>query len=383
MDRGSSNGTDAPSSDTSSLGATIADKMLTMVWSVSGGWTSAVIRPFGPIPLFPTANVLHYGLSVFEALKAHSTTDGHVALFRAEEHIARLNQSARRLTLPEVPQDFVGTLTAYVGNVRAWVPRARGSSLYLRIVLFGSEPRLGVRPSHTAVLVIMASPMTAPFSQPGAAAPRNALRLKAYPHFSRAAPGGIGACKTGGNYAAAMYPTELAKEEGFDQVLWLSDASRKLVTEAGVMNVFFVFEASRGGKLSLVTPRKDGTILDGITRRSIIALAMDMGIDVQERDVPIDEVFQKAHDGSLVQIFGTGTATVVCPIASIECDGHVAELSPVDEGKDLAGTFRNKLLRIFEDSTHPWTVRVPEHQPDCKVLTSAEPSPADDIHSWW
>lgn len=384
MDHDNPSPKESSTNDTASLGATIADKMLTMLWTASAGWDTAVIRPFGPLPLFPTANVLHYGLSVFEALKAHKTTDGGVALFRPDDHVTRLNQSARRLTLPEVPVNFTDILATYVNHVRSWVPQEEGSSLYLRIVLFGSEARLGVKPSSSAILVIMGSPLQGISKSPSFSSSfQKGMRLRAYPHFSRAAPGGVGACKTGGNYAAAMYPTQLAKEQGYDHVLWLSDASKRLITEAGVMNVFFVLDRNHSGKLSLVTPRKDGTILDGITRRSILSLAIDMGMDVQERDVPMDEIFRAAQEGSLLQMFGTGTASIIRPISSVECDGQIIQLHSVESETDLSVMFRQKLLRIFQDAKHPWTMSVPTHDRELKVLTSLKPVPADDVHSWW
>lgn len=361
----------------------MADKMLTMLWTTSEGWNTPVIRQFGPLPLFPSANVLHYGLSVFEALKAHRTSDGGIALFRPEDHVERLNQSAQRLTLPQVPCDFTQILATYVDSVRSWVPSEDGSSLYIRIVLFGSEARLGVKPSSEAILVIMASPIRAT----PAASPVNTLqkgmRLRAYPDFSRASPGGIGACKTAGNYAAAMYPTVLAKEQGFDQVLWLSDPTNRLVTEAGVMNVFFVIDQNLDGKPSLITPKKDGTILDGITQRSIVSLAIDMGLDVQEKDISIDDVFESARNGSLVQIFGTGTASIVRHISTIDCDGQSADLPLCEEKHDLSVRFRCELLRIFGDANHPWTMPIPENGFDCKVQFSSERHTSKDIHSWW
>lgn len=362
-------------------GAAFADTMLTMPWTHMKQWDSPVIRPYGPIPMLPSTSVFHYGISVFEGLKAHPTTNGHVALFRPDDHIARLNLSAQRLTLPKVPSNFVQILAAYVHHVRDWVPTSPGAALYIRILLIATSPQLGVRPSSSALLVIMASPVSSFFSRPIHTL-QSGLRLIAYPQYNRAAPGGIGSCKTGGNYAASLYPASLAKSEGFDQVLWLSDPCKRFVTEVGVMNIFFVFRTPFKDQLSLVTPRIDGTFLDGITRRSVLSLATDMGINTCERNISIDEIFNAAGDGSLVQVFGTGTAAVICPISSIMCDGEVLELCAFEREDDLSVIIRRKLLSIFGDMCHPWVNVVTEPNEKDIVRMTDDPISTKQLCSW-
>lgn len=340
-------------------GAVFTDKMLRMDWAAGSGWTAPRIEPYGPLPLPPSSSVFHYGMAVFEGMKAYRTPATPPRLFRPDLNVSRLNASAARLALPTIePEVLLEALREFVTQQAEWVPELPGSSLYLRPTLIATDPRIGVRRSDTATLFVIASPVASffPASETGSAL-QTGVDLLADATFVRAWKGGVGDCKTGGNYAASIGPAERAQQQGFDQILWLSDAERKLVTEVGMMNVFFVFE--EGGRKKLVTPRLDGTILNGVIRRSVLDLAREMGIPAEERDLPLGEVFKKAEEGKLVEVFGTGTAAIVCPVRSITCEGEKLLLKGTENEDDLSVMFRERLLTIQgSGEEHPWMVPV-------------------------
>lgn len=339
-------------------GSVFCDKMLVMEWSRHCGWGEPQLKPFGPISLSPSASIFHYGMEVFEGTKAfRASANREISLFRPELNIARLNHSAKRLALPTVDEGrMLELLKAFVDCQRDWVPSAEEGALYIRPSMIATDITLGVKRSDTAMLFIIASPVKSFFGGNGRGLLKG-VKLLANPKYVRAWQGGVGYCKTGGNYACSIAPTEEARELGFDQILWLSDEHRKLVTEVGMMNVFFVIREKE--QIKLVTPRLDGTILDGVTRRSVLELAHKMGLDVEERDISLDEVFEGVERGKIVEIFGTGTAALVCPVQSVTAGERIAALKVKEEKGDFSVLLREKLVEIQNSSDrHPWMVRV-------------------------
>lgn len=251
---------------------------------------------------------LHYGQSVFEGMKAFKNKNGDICIFRPQKHGERLNKSLARMCMPEIPEElFIHSLHAIVETDHAWIPTSEGASLYIRPFVFAFEPRLGVKIADHFKFIILTSPAGAYFSK--------ATKLKVEKDFVRAAEGGTGFAKCSGNYGGAFYPTQLARQQGFDQVLWTDAKEHKYIDEAGVMNVMFVIN----GKL--VTPKLTSALLDGVTRDSILKLAPGLGITVEERRVSVDEIEEAFKKGTISEAFGSGTAAVVSPIATINIEG--------------------------------------------------------------
>ncbi len=258
------------------FGKYISDHMLLSDWA-KGQWSEPVIVPFGELRMTPAILSLHYGQAIFEGMKAFKMKDGRINIFRIKKHHERINKSLDRMCMPQIPYDmFVQTLQAIVEVDKDWVPDSDGSSLYIRPLVFASESRLGVKVSDQYKYVILTSPVGPYYSKP--------FRLKVEDHFTRTAEGGTGFAKCAGNYGGAFYPTQVAKQEGFDQVLWTDHKEHKYIDEVGMMNVMFVLN----GKL--VTPALSTAILDGVTRDSILTLAREEGIPIEERRISIDEL---------------------------------------------------------------------------------------------
>lgn len=299
-------------------------------------------------------------MAVFEGLKAYKTPNTAPRLFRPDLNLARLNHSARRLALPTVDSKvLLDAICEFVSHQADWVPTTPGASLYLRPAIIATDPRLGVRRSDSAMLFMIASPVASFFPTSVKTSRYQAgVDLLADPTYVRAWKGGVGNCKTGGNYASSIAPAEEAKGRGYDQILWLSDAERKLVTEVGMMNVFLVFKDA-GGRKRLVTPRLDGTILDGVTRRTVLELAMERGIYTEERDISLSEVFLAFDEGNLAEVFGTGTAAIVCPVRSITSGGRTVVLKEREEEGDLSVMFRELVMKIqMSEKEHRWMIAV-------------------------
>lgn len=338
-------------------GSVFSNKMVVMNWTNKTGWSHPILKPYGPIELPPSASIFHYGMEVFEGLKAYKAPDhSQVRLFRPQLNIARLNKSAKRIALPTVDEDqMLQILQAFVDCQRDWAPVATEGALYLRPCIIATEDRIGVRRSDAAMLFVIASPVGSFFATSGNGRFLDGIKLLANPRYVRAWKGGVGYCKTGGNYASSIGPAEEAKQMGFDQILWLSDEDRKLVSEVGMMNVFFVTQ--QDGSRKLITPRLDGTILDGVTRRSILELAKEMHIPAEERDISLDEVFEDVKAGKIVEIFGSGTAAVISPVHSITAGDDVVSVKSQEQEGDLSVVMREKLLEIQTSSAnHPWMV---------------------------
>jgi len=297
-----------------------------------GMWGEPQIVPYGPMPLPPSISALHYGQAVFEGFKAHRTVDGGVALFRPRDNLARLNRSAVRLAMPEVPESLFSEGVAELIRLdRAWIPQREGGALYVRPVYFATDEVLVVRPAKRYRLAFVTCPVGRYFAEP--------LRLLAEEHYVRAFPGGTGNVKPAGNYAAGMLAAHLAQERGFHNVLWLDALEHHFVEECGVMNIFFVI----GGVA--ITPSLSGTILPGVTRDSVLTLLREMAIDVNERPVQIDEILAAHVAGNLTEAFGVGTAATVAPIARICYQEREIRLSTEWQGS-IAERTRSRLEAI-------------------------------------
>jgi branched-chain amino acid aminotransferase len=298
------------------FGSYISDHMLVADYQ-NGAWGDPKIMPYGELPMTPAILALHYGQAIFEGMKAFKMADGRLNIFRVQRHYQRLLKSLDRMCMPALPEElFVSGLHAIVETDQQWIPEKEGSSLYIRPLVFASESKLGVKISDQYKFVIMTSPVGPYFSKP--------IRVKVEETYVRAAEGGTGFAKCAGNYGGAFYPTQLAREQGFDQVLWTDAKEHKYIDESGAMNVMFVIN----GKL--VTPKLTSALLDGVTRDSILTLAKDMGIPTEERRISLDDLVDGLKKGTLTEAFGAGTAAVVSQIAVINIHGTDYELQLAD-----------------------------------------------------
>lgn len=326
------------------LGTTFTDHMFICDFE-NGAWVNPRIEPLELIPTHPAAMALHYGQAIFEGMKATVDTNGNPMLFRADKNAERLNFSADRMGMPNFPEDlFVEGLKQLVDLERSWIPPTDGSALYLRPFMYADEPFIGMRAATHYKFIIMASPAGPFFSK--------RIKLWAEKKYIRAANGGTGEAKAAGNYAAAIRPTELAKAKGYDQVLWLDAVEHKYIQEVGTMNIFFKID----GKI--VTPKRDGAILDGITRLSVISVLKDKGYEVVERAITIDEIKTASENGTLEEAFGTGTAVGIAYIQDIGVGEeviHVSDESPV--GNEINDTLNAIKTGKVED-TFNWMIKV-------------------------
>lgn len=317
------------------FGKHFTDHMVFQEWTLEHGWKPAELLPYGPLQLDPAASVLHYGQEIFEGLKAYRHDDGSIWSFRPEQNAERLQRSARRLALPELPtSNFLESLTQLIAADGAWVPRAPETSLYLRPFLIATESFLGVRAAQKAGYYLIASPAGAYFS--GGVAPVN---IWLSTHYSRAGKGGTGAAKCGGNYASSLVAQTQATEQGCAQVLFLDAEEGKYLEELGGMNLFLVF---RDG--TLVTPASE-SILPGITRESVMQLASDRGYRVEHRQVSLEEWRTRAASGEIVEVFACGTAAVITPIAQLRAPDFVIGDSDSPAG-ELTLSLRAELTDI-------------------------------------
>lgn len=291
------------------FGKHFTDHMVTIDWTIDEGWHDARVTPYGPLQLDPASSVLHYAQEIFEGLKAYRHADGSIWSFRPEQNARRMQRSARRLALPELSvEDFIESIKQLVAVDRDWVPSGGETSLYLRPFMIANEVFLGVRAANRVSYFVIASPAGAYFA--GGVTP---VKIWLSTEYSRAGRGGTGAAKFGGNYAASLLPQMEAYDHGCAQVLFLDAETGKNVDELGGMNVMFVHGTDR-----LVTPRLTGTILEGVTRDSVMQLARDRGMTVEERDVTIDEWREGVASGEITEVFACGTAAVITPIAQLK-----------------------------------------------------------------
>lgn len=333
------------------FGKHFTDHMVHVTWTPADSWHDAQVRAYGPLQLDPSAAVLHYAQEIFEGLKAYRHDDGSVWAFRPQANAERFQRSARRLALPELPvDDFVRSIEALVDVDRDWVPSGGEASLYLRPFMFASEAFLGVRAATEVTYCVIASPAGAYFS--GGVKP---VSIWVSEQFTRAAPGGTGAAKCGGNYAASLSAQVEASEHGCDQVCFLDAVEHRWVEELGGMNLFFVMDDG-----TLVTPQLTGTILEGVTRRSILQIATDLGHQVQERRVSIEEWREGAVSGRVREVFACGTAAVVTPVGRLASAGGEVVMGDGGTGAVTAAV-RQALLDVQQgraDDVHDWMRRL-------------------------
>ena len=309
-----------PDSSSLGFGKIFTDNMFIMDYNKAEGWHNARIVPFGPFPIHPASTVLHYGSEIFEGLKAYRRKDGVVQLFRPIENIRRLNRSAERLCLPQIPEDLaMEVLTTFVKHEQDWTPSADGTSLYLRPFLFGNDESLGVHAVDNATYMIIASPVGSYYKEG-----INPVKIMIEDEDVRAVRGGTGYAKCGGNYAASNRAGERAAQQGYSQVLWLDGVERKYIEEVGAMNVMFKIGDE------IVTPMLSGSILPGITRMSCIEVLKKQGYKVSERLLSIDELAEALENGTLKEAWGCGTAAVVSPIGELCYKG---KKYPVNNGQ--------------------------------------------------
>jgi len=294
------------------FGTEFTDHMFLMNYHVDKGWYDARVEPYGPLSLDPATAVLHYAQSMFEGLKAFRGKDGKVRMFRPDKHAARLNRTAQLLCIPTMDPDMVlKSWSTLVGVDREWVPKMVGTSLYIRPTLIASEPFLGVRPAKEYLYFVILSPVGAYYPEG-----INPVKIMVVDKYVRAVKGGLGEAKASANYAASLHAAEDAKHEGFTQVLWLDGVERKYIEEVGTMNIMFRIADE------LITPPLAGTILAGVTRDSVLALAREWGMRVSERPLSIDEVVAAAKKGTLQEVWGTGTAAVISPVGELAYKGE-------------------------------------------------------------
>ena len=329
------------------FGRVFTDHMVSAAWTAGRGWHDAALTPYAPVLLDPASVVLHYGQTVFEGLKAYRQPDGGVCLFRPERNAARMTGSCRRLALPPFPEDaFVAACELLVRTDAAWVPDGEGTSLYLRPFMWADEVGLGVRPSESARFQVIASPAGNYFT-----GPLRPVSLWLSQEYVRAAPGGTGTAKCGGNYAASLVAQQEAMDNGCDQVVFLDAVEHRWLEELGGMNIVLVLDDG-----TLVTPELNGSILEGITRDAVLALARERGHTVEERKVDVDEWRKGAADGRVVEVFACGTAAVLTPIGALRWPG----------GEVVAG------------SGEPGPVTMALRQ----ALTDLQYGRAEDPHGW-
>lgn len=333
------------------FGTLFTDHMISIDWDEGKGWHDATLGPRQPISLDPAAAVLHYAQEIFEGLKAYRQADGSMALFRPAENARRFNRSAARMAMPALPEEtFIQAVREVVLADAAWFPPVDGGSLYIRPFMFANEHFLGVRPARKYKFLVILSPAGNYFKSGSPA-----VSIWVSSDYSRAAPGGTGAAKCGGNYAASLVPQAEAIANGHDQVVFLDAVERKWIEELGGMNLFFVFQDG-----SMITPPLSGTILPGITRESLITLAREEGMTVREERYSLDQWREDAASGHLVETFACGTAAVVTPVGKVA--GRDGEFTIGSGGPgQLTARLRERLVSIQRGSAednHGWVMKL-------------------------
>ena len=332
------------------FGKLVTDHMFTMPWHMDRGWHDPLIEPYRPLQLDPTAMCFHYAQEIFEGLKAYRGKDGSLFLFRPMDNIRRMNVSAERLCMPQIDENlFLEALKKLILIDKDWIPRGRGTSLYIRPTMIATEPALGVHPSNQYLFFIIAGPVGDYY--PEGFGPTKIFVTEEY---CRSVPGGIGYCKAGGNYAASLYASEIAKKMGYTQVLWLDAVERKYVEEVGTSNMFFLI----GNEL--ITAPLAGTILPGVTRDSVIRLAKSWGMTVSERRLSMDEILAAKSAGTLREAFASGTAAIVSPVGQIYYRGTEHAIGNGKAGP-LTERLYNEILQIqygMKDDPFGWRMKV-------------------------
>jgi branched-chain amino acid aminotransferase len=307
-----------PADDTLRFGDVFTDHMFMMEYNEGHGWHDPRIVPYAPFSLDPACCVLHYAQAVFDGLKAFRGVDGKVRIFRGDRHAARLNRSCELLCIPPLDAQLVqDSFQAIVGADSGWVPSKQGTALYIRPTVIATETFLGVHPSHSYLYYVILSPVGAYYKEG-----LNPVKILATDQHVRAVPGGLGAAKTAANYAASLYAARDAERQGYTQVLWLDGKHREFIDEVGTMNIML-----RIGDTVITPPLTNGTILDGVTRNSVLQLLDDWGIQAEERAVSIHEVLDAHKQGKLKEIWGTGTAAVISPVGELGYAGNRMQIN--------------------------------------------------------
>jgi branched-chain amino acid aminotransferase len=336
-----------PTDDTLTFGNVFTDHMFLMNYDHRKGWHSPRIVPYAPFTLDPACCVLHYGQAIFDGLKAFRGADGRIRVFRLPDHAARLNRSAHYLCIPELDQTMVEeSIRALVEVDQRWVPSKPGTSLYIRPTVIATETFLGVHPSHSYLYYVIIGPVGAYYKEG-----MNPVRILATDKYVRAVRGGLGAAKTAGNYAASLYGAEEAQKEGYTQVLWLDGVEHRYLDEVGTMNIMVKIGDE------VITPPLEGTILDGVTRNSALTLMRDWGMKVSERPITIDEVMQAGRNGTLKEMWGTGTAAVVSPVGVLGYKGEQITINGGQTG-ELTQKLYDSITSIQygrSNDPHGWT----------------------------
>ncbi|WP_209122677.1 branched-chain amino acid aminotransferase [Alkalihalobacillus sp. BA299] len=336
--------------DQLAFGKQFTDHMFVMDYSIDVGWHDPRVIPYEPITLDPAAMIFHYGQTVFEGLKAYRTEDERILLFRPEKNFQRLNRSSDRLSIPTLDEELVLSYLQELLRIdQDWIPTTEGYSLYIRPFIIATEPNLSLAPSGTYQFYIILSPVGSYYREG-----INPVKIFVEEEFTRAVRGGTGMAKTAGNYSAAYIAQQRATEKGFSQVLWLDGVEKKFIEEVGSMNVFFKINGE------VVTPKLNGSILEGITRLSIIELLKDWQIPVVERRISIEEIFQAHEEGRLEEVFGTGTAAVVSPVGELTWNSRQITINNKQTG-ELAKKLYDTLTGIQtgkQNDPYGWTVEV-------------------------
>ena len=328
------------------FGKYFTDHMLEVDYE-DGEWKTAEIKPYQPLLLDPSCAALHYGQSIFEGVKAYKNADGEAFIFRPRDNFNRFNISAERMEMPKVPEEiFIEGLRQLINLDKNWIPNKPDHSLYIRPFMFSSDEMIGVRPSDNYKFMIILSPTGPYYIAP--------MRIYVEEKYVRAVPGGVGYAKAAGNYGAAMYATAEAKRIGYDQVLWTDAYEHKYVQECGTMNIFFII-----GNTAITPDLEAGTILAGVTRDSTITLLKEIGFDVQERPLSIDDIIDAHKAGILYEVFGTGTAATISLIKELRYKDYVMEFN-VNEWR-TAPELKRRLNAIrygLEPDTHGWMYKI-------------------------
>ena len=299
---------------------------------IEGSWQNFRIQPFQDLSLSPACTTLHYGQTIFEGLKAYRNQEGEILIFRPDKNAERFNKSAERMCMPKIPEDiFIKSIEELLSVEKAWVPEGEKNSLYIRPISFALDPYIGIKPADNYKFMIICGMAGGYYSEP--------VNVKIETHYTRAVSGGVGFSKTAANYAAALYPAVEAQKDGYHQLIWTDGKSHEFVEESGTMNLFFVINNQ------LVTPPLGDTVLDGVTRDSIIHLSKLLNIDVDVRKVSVKEVISSLESGSMSEAFGAGTAATIAPIKSIGYNNKKYNLPEISE-KSISNTLLNKLSNI-------------------------------------
>lgn len=332
-----------------SFGTTFTDHMIICEYE-NGKWGEMQLIPYGPIGFTPGMMGINYGQACFEGMKAYKDKDGQVFLFRPDKNFTRINKSAKRLAIPEITEEmFIGGLKTLIDIDREWIPKGEGMSLYIRPLLFATEEALKARISEKYMFAIVATPAKNYYTAP--------VSVKISDYYSRSANGGVGAAKAAGNYAASFYPTKLANEEGYEQIIWTDDCSHEYFEESGTMNVFLRINDT------IYTPKTSDKILDGVTRDSFLHLAKKRGIKVVVDDIKVSDVIKAQKDGTLKEVWGVGTAVVTTVFQAIGYNGEHLELPKLLPEQSFADILKNDLINIQSNlSKDPfgWRVLVEE-----------------------